>query len=281
MKRLSLAVIVVIGSLVATRVIAEIIEPSPISGNFVLDISGNEQVLLVTPTGTTAVDLNLNGVGVTTADGNGNLSGNANLTFAIPPTSSPPGLAVGANDTNTITSASCEGTLVGTVAEPGNGTAQIQLQFTPPNAIPTFSAQDGCVPTTFTLSCVEIYPQGIAYPLVASGGNPGCAYLQGCPTSIAVDPTPTATPTPKKKRHRKADESVIPIEPLPYLSSANRLKCVATGVSSTAVSISGALISADLQQTAPASVTVPPPVTFSPVPQPPTAIPQATPGANG
>ncbi len=203
MKRLSLAAIIVIGSLVATHAIAEIIEPSPISGNFVLDISGYEQVLMTVPTSSVTIGLNLNGVGVTTADGNGNLSGSANLTFAIPPTSSPLGLEVGANGMNTINSATCGGTLAGTVAEPGNGTAQIQLQFTPPNAVPALSGpQWGCLPTTFTLSCAEIYPQGIAYPLLASGGTPA-----------TPDPTPVPTPTPKKKQHRKADTSVISVDP--------------------------------------------------------------------
>ena len=269
MKRLSLAALIVFGSLLATRVIAEIIEASPISGNFGLTTAGYEIVF----DGTNTFHFDVVGEGLVTADGSGNLSGSANFTATNPSSSPTPASPF---------SAQCPGTLAGTAAEPGDGTAQIQLQFTPSGTVPSgVGPQEACIPMTIGLSCVEIYPDsGYPSPLLSAGGNPGCASL---PTA---DPTATPTPTPKKKKkHHKADADVIPIEPWPpfYLSSATRLKCIATGVTTTSTtsSVEGQSLSLDLQQTAPASVTVPPPVTFSPVPQPPTAIPLATPGANG
>jgi len=285
-KRLSFAALIVFGSRFATHVIAEIITASPISGNFALTTAGYEIVF----DGTNTFHFDIVGEGLVTADGSGNLSGSANF-MATNPSSSP----VPASPF----SAQCPGTLAGTVAEPGDGAAQIQLQFTPSSPVPSgVGPQEACIPMTMGLSCVEIYPEsGYATPPVSSGGNPGCAYLQGCTTTFPpADPTPTATPAPKKKHHRKADGSVIPVDPWPpvYLSSATRLKCIATGVTTTSTtsSVEGESLSLDLQQTAPASVTVPPPVTFSPVPLPyasppvptsvpPTALPLATPGANG
>jgi len=215
MKRLSLAALFVFGSLLAARVIAQVIMAPPISGNFVLVISGQEQVEPLTDQGP-AISLDMKGVGLATADGSGNLGGSATLTFLFP---AAPGTSGPSNGLATA-AVSCGGTLAGTVTEPGNGTAQIQLQFTPPptTAIPTdLGVQDGCVPTAFTLSCVEIYPEGNAYPLLASGGTS---------PSATAEPTTVPTPTPKRRRRHRAYESVVSDEPSPpvYLSSANRLK---------------------------------------------------------
>ena len=283
MKRLSSAALIVVGSLVATRVIAEIITASPISGNFALTTSGYE----IVTDGTNTFHFDIVGEGLVTADGSGNLSGNANFTAANPSSSPVP---------PSPSSAQCPGTLAGTVAEPGDGAAQIQLQFTPTSPVPSgVGPQEACIPMTIGLSCVEIYPEsGYATPLLSSAGSPGCPYLQGCyATFPTAGPTPAATPTPKKKHHRKADGSLIPIDPWPpfYLSSATRLKCIATGVTTTSTtsSVEGESLSLDLQQTAPASVTVPPPVLgSSPVPFsyptppiPSSQLPQATRGANG
>ncbi len=281
MKRLGLAALIVLVSLAATRVIAEIVSASPISGNFALTTSGYE----IVTDGTNTFHFDIVGEGLVAADGNGNLTGNANFTATNPSTTPVAGSPF---------SAQCAGTWAGTVAEPGDGAAQIQLQFAPTGPVASGAGpQEACIPMTIGLSCVEIYPDsGYATPVVASSGcspaNSGCA-----------DPTPTPmpTPAPKKKRHRKADASDIPIDPWPflYLSSATRLKCIATGATTTATtsSVEGESLSLDLQQTAPASVIVPPPFNgSSPVPLPyatppipvsgtPTPLPQATPGMNG
>ncbi len=143
MKRLSFAALIVFGSLFATRVIAEIIEPSPISGNFAVTIAGYE----IVTDGTNTFHFDIVGEGLVTADGSGNLSGSANSAnfTATNPSSSP----VPASPF----SAQCPGTLAGTVAEPGDGAAQIQLQFTPSSPVPSgVGPQEACIPMTIGLS---------------------------------------------------------------------------------------------------------------------------------
>ena len=278
MKRVILAALLVFGSLLAVRVIAQVIMAPPISGNFALTTAGYE----IVTDGLNTFHFDIVGEGLVTADGGGNLSGSANFTATNPSSSNPGPFSV-----------QCPGTLAGTAAEPGDGDAQIQLQFTPSNPVPSGVAvpsgigpQEACIPMTIALSCVELYPDsGYVTPFLSSGAaNPASA-----------EPTPTATPAPKKKKKRrsKADASVTPVEPLPpsYLSSATRLKCIAIGVTTTSTtsSVEGESLTVDLQQTAPASVSVPPPVIVpppvtgsSPIPgsYPTPSIPQAPPGTN-
>jgi len=280
MKRLGLGALIALGLSVATVGIAEIITASPISGNFALVTSGYE----IFTDGTNTFHFDLAGEGLLTADGNGNLAGTANFTATVP--TPPPNVSA-------PFSAQCPGALTGTSTEPGDGAATAQLQFTPVSQLtpaieaPSVGPQEACIPMTIALSCVEIYPEsGYASPLAASGGTS----LGG--TSASPDPTATPTPTPKKKKHRKADASVIPVDPwpFPYLWSATRLKCIVTSIATSAApySVEGESLSLDLQQTAPASVVVPPPLTPvpyasppAPISVPPTALPMATPGAGG
>ena len=280
MKRLGLGALIALGLSVATVGIAEIITASPISGNFALVTSGYE----IFTDGTNTFHFDLAGEGLLTADGNGNLAGTANFTATVP--TPPPNVSA-------PFSAQCPGALTGTITEPGDGAATAQLQFTPVSQLtpaieaPSVGPQEACIPMTIALSCVEIYPEsGYASPLAASGGTS----LGG--TSASPDPTATPTPTPKKKKHRKADASVIPVDPwpFPYLWSATRLKCIVTSIATSAApySVEGESLSLDLQQTAPASVVVPPPLTPvpyasppAPISVPPTALPMATPGAGG
>jgi len=256
MKYLRFALPIALGLVAVGTLLAQVVTASPLSGNFVLTISGFE---LMTPSGSSSLRLDLSGEGLVTADGSGNLTGGLNLTAANPAIPEVPNSAV---------AAACSGTLAGKVAEPGDGTALIQLQFTPTNAVPAaVGAQSACLPTAITLDCVEIFSgYGYAEPLAASAGPAG-----------SPDPTPSPTPRRKRKHHHRAEraagggpdgESEIPVDLPPFfLPSANGLKCVATAVttSSTAATIDGALLTLDLKQTAPASIVVPTP---GPIPTP-------------
>ncbi len=281
MKRLGLGALIALGLSVATAVIAEIITASPIAGNFALVTSGYE----IFTDGTNTFHFDLAGEGLLTADGNGNLAGSANFTATVP--TPPPNVSA-------PFSAQCPGALAGTIVEPGDGNATVQLQFSPLSQLtpaieaPSVGPQEACIPMTIGLTCVEIYPESeYASPLAASGGTSSGG------TSASPDPTATPTPAPKKKKHHKADASVIPVDPWPffYLSSATRLKCIVTGIATSTApySVEGESLSLDLQQTAPANVVVPQPVLGSspvplPYPSPPVPIsipPMATPGASG
>jgi len=253
MKYLRFGLPIALGLLAARTLLAQVVTASPLSGNFVLTISGFE---LMTPSGSSSLRLDLSGEGLVTADGGGTLTGGLNFTAANPAIPEVPSSAV---------AAACSGTLAGKVAEPGDGTALIQLQFTPTTAVPAaVGAQNACVPTAITLNCAEIFSgYGYVGPLAASGGSAGSS-----------DPTPSPTPHRKKKRHHRAaagggpdGESEIPVDPPPFfLPSANALKCVAAAVTtSAAATIDGALLTLDLKQTAPASVVIPTP---GPIPTP-------------
>jgi hypothetical protein len=250
--KLVAAVCAVLGLLGATFLMADVITAPPLSGNFAFTLSGFE---LVTPSGSSAIHLDLKGEGLVTADGNGNLTGNETFTAANPATTESGPVA-----------AQCAGSLAGTVTEPGDGTAQIQLQFTPTSTstAPTgVGAQDACIPTAMTLSCVEVL-QDFFPPIERVGGPVG-------PSAVAT-PVPPLTGGPgrghrHRRRHPKpkmlgggASGAPIPL-PIFFGSGANELKCVATNVTTTATigSLDGASLSFELQQTAPASVVVPPP----------------------
>ncbi len=241
---------IVLGVFSAALLMAQVMTAPPLSGNFAFTTTGFE---LVTPAGSNSLRLDISGEGLISADGNGDLVGSEAFTATNPavPESGP-------------VSAQCGGTVAGTVKEPGDGTAQIQLQFTPSAApSPASGAQTACIPMAMTLSCVEVIPDSylpyLVSPLAPSAGNAGCP-----------NPTPSPTPHHKKKRHhRDTEDSVTPVDGGGFGSGANRLKCVPTTVvsGSTAASIDGASLSLSMQQTAPASIT-------PPTPQPePSAIP--------
>src|SRR5271169_4527596 len=124
MKYLKAALPIALGLLAAGTLLGQVITASPLSGNFVLTMSGFE---LMTPSGSSSLRLDLSGEGLVTADGSGALTGSLNLTAVNPAIPEVPNSAV---------AASCSGTLAGKVAEPGDGTALIQLQFTPTTAAP-------------------------------------------------------------------------------------------------------------------------------------------------
>ena len=244
MKHAKLAALaIVLATFSAALLMAQVVTVPPLSGNFALTIAGFE---LATPAGSNSLRLDISGEGLLSADGNGNLAGNETFTATNP-----------AVPENSPVSAQCSGTLAGTVNEPGDGSAQIQLQFTPSTTPSAASgAQTACTPMALALSCVEIIPDSLVVsPLALTGGAAGCP-----------DPTPTPVPPHKKKHHRRgAQASVIPLDGGFVGVGADRLKCVATSVtsSSAAVSVDGASLNLTMQQTAPASITLP-----TPQPQP-------------
>jgi hypothetical protein len=284
MKYLKFAVPTALAMLAAAPVLmAQVITAPPLSGNFALTQAGYE---LITAAGT-SLHLDIQGAGLVTADGAGNLAGSLNFVAANPNVPELP---------NAPVSAPCAGALTGTVTEPGDGTAQMQLDFTPATAaVSGAGAQAACVPSTIALSCVEIFPDCCyAVPQAATSAtgvsNAASAQrsrqqhhfdgqpdrkLSGGPGIVSDPPIadpPISTPP----------ISVPPIVYPPYivLGGATSLNCVASSVTSgsTTTSIDGASLSMDLQQTPPASVVVPPPILPpSPIPPVPLPVPYPTP----
>jgi hypothetical protein len=258
MKYLKYAVPIALVLLVGVKVLmAQVVTAPALSGNFALTMAGYE---LVT-SGGTSLHLDLRGDGLVTADGAGNLAGSLNFVAANPMVPEPLGLTV---------SAPCGGGLTGTVTEPGDGTAQMQLDFIPAAVASGVGAQNACVPSTIALSCVEIFPDCCyAEPQVATGASG---------VSNATDAQRSRKPhhfdgQPDSKL--SSGPGVISVPPIvfpPYivLEGANSLKCVVSGVTSdsTVTSIDGASLTMDLQQTPPASVVVPPPPSPIPLPSP-------------
>jgi hypothetical protein len=261
--------------LAATTLFADVVTAPPLSGNFALSISGFELVTATTPSGSTSFHFDITGEGLLVADGKGGLTGTETFIAANP-----------ATPENGPVSAQCGGTLAGTVTEPGDGSAVVQLAFTPalsPTS-PT-GAQNACLPMAMMFGCTEVFPGGFyASPLAGASAASASVNL-------------------RKRRHRRLPNggpqggsppsqgpsggSAAPVVCLPnatcappvFLSGADRLKCVATAVTTTnspPPSIDGALLSLTLQQTAPASIVVPTPV---PEPSPlPTVVPNCGPG---
>jgi hypothetical protein len=234
----------------ATALMADVLTEPPLSGNFALTVSGYE---LLTPSGSSSLHLDIDGEGLLTADGAGHLNGSETFTAANPAVPEPPSSTV---------AASCTGTLSGTINEPGDGTASIQLQFTPSSGTPAgVGAQDSCISTVMTLACVELFPQfGFVPPIEGAGGSP----------------QPASGSKGKMHRHRRSGTNgaasgpgvnvqggtgtAIPW-PVFFAAGAEELKCVASSVTTTsaAASIDGALLKLNMRETPPASIVLPTP----------------------
>lgn len=281
MKHLALGAVIALALFAATTLVADVITAPPLSGNFALTISGFE---LVTAS-STQLHLDIKGEGLVTADGSGNLTGSETFTAANP----------ALPESGTV-AAQCAGTLAGVVAEPGDGTAQIKLGFTPSTPDPTgVGAQDSCVPTALVLNCVEIFSQSF-FPLLAGPVGPLGPTGPGTGQGPVCSPAPPPPLKPHHHHHHRGPKGEAAIAegaagapvawPFFFSSGAQKLKCVAASVtsSSTAASIDGASLSLDLQQTPPASIVVPTPApqpspNWTPEPPPPTVWP--TPSAYG
>ena len=246
-----LVIPIALGVFAAATLTAQVITAPPLSGDFAFSTSGFE---LATPSGSSALNFDIKGDGLLTADGNGNLTGSETFTAtnsAIP-------------EVGTV-SAPCGGTLAGAVAEPGDGTAQIKLQFTPSTPAPTgVGAQDACVPMAIALSCVEVLPNSF-YPQIESAAGTTAAQPAAAKKHKKHKGPKGGTnggPSGGGKCPPSGPGTGAPIAWPPYfVSSAERLKCVTTGIttSSTSVTIDGASQSLEMQQTAPASIIEPTP----------------------
>lgn len=256
MKYLKVAgVLAALGLIAATTLVADVITAPPLSGNFALTLSGFEMFSIAS--GGPTFPLDLKGEGLVTADGNGNLAGNATITAAYP--SAPIGGAAAAQ---------CPGTVSGTVMEPGDGSAQIQLMFSPstPFAPSGPDAQDACIATTIALNCVEEFPESVVPPVAV-------------PLSSAQ--RKKHQPKPKAGGNDNANPPIVcspngtgAVIAFPYFlpSGAKSLKCVATSATAASgpASVVGASLAVELQQTPPASIVIPTPEPCpSPVLDPP------------